>query len=50
MRRNPFKIYENDENLKWNVDNYGPITIPAAGATIDITTENLSIYKDIIER
>jgi len=43
-------IFPYDENLKWNVDNYGPITIPAAGATIDITTENLSIYKDIIER
>ncbi len=43
-------IFPHDENLKWNVDNYGPITIPAAGATIDITTENLSIYKDIIER
>ena len=28
----------------------GPITIPAAGATINLTTENLSIYKDIIER
>ena len=43
-------IFPHDENYKWNVDNYGPITIPAAGATIDITTENLSIYKDIIER
>ena len=43
-------IFPHDENYKWNVDNYGPITIPAAGATINITTENLSIYKDIIER
>ena len=43
-------IFPHDKNYKWNVDNYGPITIPAAGATIDITTENLSIYKDIIER
>jgi signal peptidase I len=43
-------IFPHDENLKWNADNYGPITIPAAGVTIDITTENLAIYKDIIER
>jgi signal peptidase I len=43
-------IFPHDEKLRWNVDNYGPITIPAAGATIDITTENLAIYKDIIER
>lgn len=43
-------IFPHDENLKWNIDNYGPIIIPAAGETIDITTTNLSIYKDIIER
>ncbi|MDC0249273.1 signal peptidase I [Flavobacteriales bacterium] len=43
-------IFPHDENIKWNVDNYGPITIPAARETINITTENLSIYKDIIER
>jgi len=43
-------IFPHDENYKWNADNYGPITIPASGATINITTENLSIYKDIIER
>jgi len=43
-------IFPHDEKLKWNVDNYGPITVPAAGETVIITTENLSIYKDIIER
>lgn len=43
-------IFPHDKNYKWNVDNYGPITIPTVGATINITTENLSIYKDIIER
>jgi len=43
-------IFPHDENLKWNVDNYGPITIPAAGTTIRLTTENLSIYKEILKR
>lgn len=43
-------IFPHDENYKWNVDNFGPITIPSAGTTVDITTENISIYKDIIER
>jgi len=43
-------IFPHDENYKWNVDNFGPITIPAAGSTVDISTKNLSIYKDIIER
>lgn len=43
-------IFPHDENYKWNVDNFGPITIPKAGETIIITIKNLSIYKDIIER
>ena len=43
-------IFPHDKKFKWNVDNFGPITVPAAGETVSITTENLSIYKDIIER
>ncbi|MDB9809367.1 signal peptidase I [Flavobacteriales bacterium] len=43
-------IFPHDKIFKWNVDNFGPITVPAAGETVSITTENLSIYKDIIER
>ena len=43
-------IFPHDKKYKWNVDNFGPITVPAAGETVNITTENLSIYKDIIER
>jgi len=43
-------IFPHDKKYKWNVDNFGPITVPAAGETVSITTENLSIYKDIIER
>ena len=43
-------IFPHNPNYKWNVDNFGPITIPAAGVEIDITTENLPLYKDIIER
>ena len=43
-------IFPHDKNFKWNVDNFGPINVPAAGETVSITTENLSIYKDIIER
>lgn len=43
-------IFPHDKNFKWNVDNFGPINVPAGGETVSITTENLSIYKDIIER
>ena len=43
-------IFPHDKNYKWNVDNFGPLTIPAAGSTIDISSANISIYKDIIGR
>lgn len=33
----------------WTVDNYGPITIPAKGQTVDITLNNLSLYRRIID-
>ena len=42
--------FPHNENYKWNIDNYGPLTIPKAGVKIDLTTENLPIYKSIIER
>lgn len=35
-------------NLRWTVDNYGPIWIPKAGTTIDINVENLPIYERVI--
>jgi signal peptidase I len=43
-------IFPHDENYSWNIDNFGPITIPSHGSTIKISTSNLSIYKEIIER
>jgi len=43
-------IFPHDKNYKWNVDNFGPLTIPSAGSTIDISLANISIYKDIIGR
>lgn len=50
----PFSIFPRDHNFwskngQWNVDNFGPITMPQKGATIDLTTENLPIYKRIID-
>lgn len=32
----------------WSVDNYGPITIPAKGATVSISPENIALYKRVI--
>lgn len=36
-------------NTNWSMDNFGPITIPKAGATVQLTPENISIYKRIIQ-
>ncbi len=33
----------------WTVDDYGPITIPAAGATVNLSPANIALYKRIIE-
>ena len=46
---NPNKFLYNNP-YDWNEDNYGPITIPKKGETINLTIKNLPLYKDIIER
>ncbi len=43
-------IFPHDKNYNWNIDNFGPITIPSAGSIIELSTKNISLYKDIIER
>ena len=32
----------------WNVDNFGPITIPKKGETVELNTDNLPIYERLI--
>lgn len=47
--QNPrFSNFPNDFRYNWTEDNFGPIVIPAEGNTIDLTIENLPIYKRII--
>ena len=35
-------------NFKWNRDNFGPLTIPRAGTTVQITPQNIALYRRII--
>jgi len=42
------KMFPHDDRFQWNLDNYGPIYIPAKGATIDINLDNLPLYRRII--
>jgi signal peptidase I len=38
----------NGDLYKWNIDNYGPLTIPKAGETVQITMSNIDLYKRVI--
>jgi signal peptidase I len=35
-------------HYKWNKDNYGPLRIPKAGATVQLTADNIALYRRII--
>lgn len=35
-------------NFKWNKDNYGPLVIPKEGATVQLTAENIAVYRRLI--
>ena len=42
-------IFPHDAIHKWNLDNFGPIHIPKEGETIELNTQNIAIYKRIIQ-
>lgn len=42
------EIFPYSEKYPWNRDNFGPIYIPKAGATVDLTLDNLPLYERII--
>ncbi len=42
------EVFPNTPSYSWNMDNFGPLAIPKAGQTIDLTIENLPLYSRII--
>lgn len=42
-------IFPSDRNYQWNVDNFGPLTVPAKGQTVELTLDNLPLYDRIID-
>lgn len=40
--------YPLNERFTWTRDNFGPLWIPAKGATINLTTDNLILYERVI--
>lgn len=42
-------MFPNDTiNHAWNVDNYGPITIPQKGVSVTLTLQNISLFRRLI--
>jgi signal peptidase I len=35
-------------HFKWNVDNFGPLTIPKKGTNVILTPENIALYRRLI--
>ena len=42
------RIFPNSVEYKWNTDYYGPLKIPSKGLEIEINTDNLSKYGQVI--
>ena len=42
-------IFPSDPKFTWNLDNFGPIWIPKKGVTINLSLENLPLYKRLID-
>jgi signal peptidase I len=35
-------------NYKWNVDNFGPMVVPKKGTSVQLTPQNIALYRRII--
>ncbi|WP_234734407.1 signal peptidase I [Tellurirhabdus bombi] len=45
-----FPIYPQSPLFKWNIDNYGPITVPKEGATVQLDEKNIALYGPVIKK
>jgi signal peptidase I len=44
-----YPYYGSDTSYKWSADNFGPLTIPQKGSSIQLTSDNLIRYQRCIE-
>ncbi|MDT8392332.1 MAG: signal peptidase I [Bacteroidales bacterium] len=42
------RIFPYNQQYGWSVDNFGPLYIPEAGATVDINPENIDLFRRVI--
>ncbi len=43
-----WRVYPRHDRLNWNIDDYGPLVLPAKGMKIALTMENWILYRRII--
>jgi signal peptidase I len=43
-------VFPNDASYDWTSDRFGPLWVPAKGATVTLTLENLPLYERIIDQ
>ena len=41
-------LFPKSDLFKWNRDNYGPVTVPKKGVTVNLTPENVAMYGAVI--
>lgn len=46
-RYNP-TIFPHSEKYNWTLDNFGPLEIPKKGGSVNLTPDNISIYRRVI--
>ena len=44
------EIFPHSNSIKWNKDNFGEVIIPKKNQKVNLTSENIYIYKKIIEK
>jgi signal peptidase I len=44
-----YNVFPYDSNLKWSIDNYGPLYVPAKGQAMKLTKTNVYWYKGILK-
>ncbi len=44
-----YAVYPNHPKVPWNKDNFGPLTIPKKGWTVELNEINFILYKRVIE-
>ena len=49
-KQTSLNVFPNDAAYTWTSDNFGPLWIPAKGATVTLTAETLPLYRRIIEQ